>query len=194
MRFAIFSPAITPTQKCFTSAGRNMPSTIQGDDAALAHRLAIAAMVLSVLGCAALYIDLFVTYPFVMKKPGPIWEICREGIQKGAQPGESFANGWVIVFLLMAIYAVDVARRRQLLRVAVVIAAVGILANVGKLCFGRFASRLGSRRRAISRRIRFDRRLPRASSVPAARNGLVSSDATFRWYSNGNRKPYSTRR
>ena len=104
----------------------------------LARRLAITAALLALLGCAALSVDLAVLYPFVTKSPGPIWEACRDIIRKVVQPGETFANGWAIALLLMAFYAVDVARRRGLLRIAVMIFITGLMANVGKLMVARW--------------------------------------------------------
>ena len=82
-------------------------------------------------------VDLPVLHPFVTKSPGPIWESCRTAIQKFVHPGETFAHGWAIAIMLLAFYAVDTARRRGLLRIAVVVAVAGLLANIGKLLVGR---------------------------------------------------------
>jgi len=78
-----------------------------------------------------------VAYIFVTKAAGPIWAECRGGLQKLVQPGETFANGWAIVMMIIGLYAVDVTRRRGLLRIGVLVFGTGILANVFKLLFAR---------------------------------------------------------
>ena len=121
------------------NTGRSL--TDDGTHASLARQLLLLSLVLAVCGLVALPLDLSVAYLFVSKSFGPIWTECRGGLLKIVQPGETYANGWAIVLMVMLLYAADVARRRNLLRLGVVVLACGLLANVGKLLLARWRPR-----------------------------------------------------
>lgn len=98
--------------------------------------LLMLAAVFAIAGCAALAVDLPVSYVFLMKA-GPVWDVVRRAIFKLVQPAESFANGLGVLFIVMTIFAIDVRGRRYLLRLTMAVYTSGLLANVVKMCVGR---------------------------------------------------------
>ena len=114
---------------------RSLPS--ESAQASLARRLFLFAGVLILAGGAALAVDLAVLKVFAVHDTGPIWKEGRDQLRHLFDPGELYANGWAIILMMMVLYAADVARRRQLPRMAVIVLGTGILANVVKLLVAR---------------------------------------------------------
>jgi membrane-associated phospholipid phosphatase len=124
---------MTKPHSVVTPPARNLlaPHKLDAEKAVLSQRLFWASMLCLVLAGAALLVDLPVAYAF-LGDAGPIWSAMRDAIHKFVRPAETFANGLGVLFLIVLMFAADVANRRGLLRMAAIVYGAGLWSNILK--------------------------------------------------------------
>jgi membrane-associated phospholipid phosphatase len=133
------SPSLYRTNSIF--AANSLPLHPAHNDAVLARRCLLLAVLLSVAGVVMLWFDLLVVHA-LLSSAGPVWTQIRQAIGTFVRPAETFANGLGVLLLFIVLYAADEAHRRALPRAALVVYGAGILANLGKLLIARTRPRI----------------------------------------------------